>query len=270
MPTLNFLESTRFTGTLIGNGDSVSVAFQVSIDSCGVLNLEFEPLPFTDPGWRIIRWPRPGRNVRYLQLEGTSATGDQIHSNTFYLTSFNRGYGATENTIQYCGECQQAEIERDLASTVQHSQLIWHLRQFEALGPLRRDTNFARVVASGSEARNNPKELTGYIAIEALDKGEDETWWEQSEKLVDHVARVMSLARATYLSPPIERRTQGTTEILKIRNIEIGERPFLTPFHRHNLQQIFDRACDSYTDVSTILKSLDPALQWLFSTGRLR
>ena len=261
---MNFVECIRFNGNLIGCGERVPVVFDMQVDRCGKLNLHFEPLT-SRAGMRIINWPRPGRNVEYLDLEGTSSTGEQLYSDSFYMTSFESSSDVTEGTtIKFFGRCAQAKLLRGMQAPSPHKQLIWYLRQFETFGPMRRDTAFGRVRASGAQPSDNSKHLTGHIAIEAPDDT-DEGWWEQSDKLLDHITRVLSLARGTYLRPIVERRVQGSTDIFKVSELDLGENPFLSPFHPQNLQPIFDCACDSFAELAVVMKSLDPAIQWLLA-----
>jgi len=214
---------------------------------------------------RIVKWPRPGRNVEYLELEGTGSSGEKFSSDNFYMTSFKHSSDATEGTIiQFFGRCAQASLLREMQIPSPRKQLIWYLRQFEAFGRLRRDTAFGRISASGARPSDNPKHLTGQIVIEALDDT-DEGWWEQSDQLLDHVTRIMSLARGTYLRPIIERRVHGSTEIFKVLELDVGEKPFLSPFHPQNLRPIFDCACDGFAALAGAMKSLDPAIQWLLA-----
>ena len=259
-----FFERTRFAGTLSGHGASISMGFYASIDSLGVLRLELDRIPFSREAYALCVDQRPGTNVDLIALEGRSEAGHVFRSDSFHISSFSHGseLGAE---LSYQGDCQDAELElpRRLHRENRSDARVWRVRQFRTFRHMTRDTELGRMVIGGPRQDREAQEPNGYIAVYRPDGDSSESWWQDSDRLLTHMARVLSFACDTYLRPLIEERYEDDRITVRVARQGRASGPFMAPFHELHMDPIFACACEAYFSRYEAVEDLDAAIRWV-------
>ena len=259
-----FFERTRFEGTLSGHGASIPMGFYASIDPLGVLRLELDRIPFSPEAYALRVDQRPGMNVDLIALEGRSEAGHVFWSDSFHIASFGHGseLGAE---LSYQGDCQEAELELPRRSRRENrgDARVWRVRQFRTFRHMTRDTELGRMAIGGPRQDREAQEPNGYIAVYRPDGDSSESWWQDSERLLTHVARVLSFACDTYLRAVIEERYEGDRITVRVARQGRASGPFMAPFHELHMDPIFACACDAYFTRHDAVEDLDAAIRWL-------
>lgn len=242
----------------------MDLGFDVSVDELGVLHLSFDRMPFSRDAYALRVNPRPGTPVDLLNLEGRSEAGHTFLSDSFHITQFSHGSQVGQE-LSYQGLCHDAEIGLPPGERHEEHQdaRVWLVRQFRTFRRLARETPLGRVVIGGPRQDQDAQEPAGFLAIYRPDGDTSTEWWAESDRLLEHIARVLSFACDTYLRPVIDQRftAEGTT----VRMIRQGRAapPFKAPFHELHMEPIFRCACDSYYTRHAEIEDLDAAIRWL-------
>jgi len=258
------LEPTRFEGTLSGHGVRIPVGFTAAIDDLGELQLELDRLPFSREAHALRVNQRPGSAVDLIELEGRSDGGHRFRSDSFHIARYSHS-SAPGQELSYQGDCFDAEIvlPRPDASLERHDLRIWHVRQFRTFRRIARDTPLGRVVIGGPRQDREAQEPNGFLALYAPDGGGDDAWWGEGERFLTHLARVLSFACDTYLSPVIEEQYRGDHVAVRVARQGRAAAPFMAPFHELNMEPILACACDSYSSRHDQVAEIDAAIRWL-------
>jgi len=255
-----FLKRRRFEGTLSGHGSSVPVGFDAWIDGLGALHVKLDTMDYSPEVGALSIDQRPGTPVDLLELEGVSEDDHRLRSDSFSITHRNHG-----SVYEIQGDCYDAEIElpADRRHDTSHDTRAWRVRQLSTFRVLARDTPLGRVIIRGPQYDRSSQDPGSAIAIHRPQGDTNADWWAESERLITHVARVLSFAADTYLRPVNEERYDGGT--VKVRVVRQGPAspPFMAPFLFLHMQQIFDLACASYFDRYEKIEQLDAAIRWL-------
>ena len=257
-------EATRFQGALSGNGHSISIGFDAHVDHMGVLQLKLDRIPFSAEAFALHIDGPPGTPVALLTLDGTSETGQEFHSDSFCINQFQHMLGES-NELNYSGECFEAELKLPVsAGRKPHGDArVWLVRQLRTLRPLNHATLLGRVVISGPSQNADTQAANGLIAVYRLDDDVRDAWWADSERLLSHVARVLSFAYDIYLQPLIDQRYEANHVTVRIIRHGRAVPPYMAPFHELNMGPIFACACESYFTRQPEIEQLDPAIRWL-------
>lgn len=259
-----FFELTRFEGSLSGHGSTVPVSFTASVDDQGVLRLELDRMPYSRDADALDVHVRPTKPVDLLRLAGTSVAGHEIRSETFHLTHV--GHGSEVGCeLNFQGDCYDAELilPRDDRPGDRNDARVWLVRQFRTFRRLQCDTELGRVIVGGPRQDREAQEPSGFLAVHRPKGKTDANWWVESERLLSHVARVLSFACDTYLRPVIEQRDDAGQVTLRIAHQGRASAPFMAPFHDLHMQPIFDCACASFFSRHFEMEQLDAAIRWL-------
>ncbi|WP_444609304.1 hypothetical protein [Blastomonas fulva] len=255
-----FFARTRFEGSLSGHGSTIPVGFDAWIDELGVLHLQLDTMAYSPEAGALSIHQPPGSSVDLLELTGTSAEGHRLISNSFCITHLRHG---SEYELQ--GDCYDVEIAfpQNPGQDTSHDTRAWRVRQLSTFRPIARDTPLGRMVIGGPQQGQGSQDPNGFIAIHRPEGDTNENWWEESDRLLTHVARVLSFASDTYLRPIIEERYDKGRVTVRVARQGRASSPYMAPFHFLNMQPIFDCACQSYFDRYAEIEQLDAAIRWL-------
>lgn len=259
-----FFETTRFRGTLSGHGSSIPIDFDATVDDLGVLQLNLDRIPFSQEAYALHVDQRPGTPVDLTTLEGRSDAGHLFRSDSFHIAHFSHGSQPGQE-LSYQGDCSDARLELPPAEEParRRDARVWLVRQFRTFRGIARETPLGRVVVGGPRQERDAQEPNGFIAVHRPEHDATDDWWTESERLLTHIARVLSLACDTYLRPVIEQcfHSGGTT--VRIAKQGRASAPFMAPFHELHMEPIFARACGSYFNRHEPIEDLDAAIRWI-------
>ena len=259
-----FFETVRFEGTLSGHGSSIPAGFDLTIDDLGVLQLSLDRMAFSPEAYALYVNGRPGTPVDLIALAGRSAAGHVFRSDSFHIAHFSHGSQPGEE-LSYQGDCYDAELDFPLGGEREPrlDSRVWRLRQFRTFRGISHDTPLGRVVIGGPRQDQDAQEPSGFIAVHRPETGSCEEWWAESDRLLTHIARVLSFACDTYLRPVLEERFYSEGLTVRIARQGRASAPFMAPFHELHMEPIFACACDSYFTRHDAIEQLDAAIRWM-------
>ena len=257
-------EATRFQGALSGNGRSIPIGFDAHVDHMGVLQLKLDRIPFSAEAFALRIDGPPGTPVALLTLDGTCETGQEFHSDSFCVNHYHHGSEAGIE-LSYQGECFGAELKipRPAIPEPDPDARVWRVRQLKTFPPNEHTTSLGRFVISGPIQDADAQAPTGSIAIFRPQGNGSDTWWADGERLLAHVARVLSFACDSYLRPVVDLRYEANQLTVRIIRHGRAVEPCMAPFHMLNMGPIFACACESYFTRQSEIEQLDPAIRWL-------
>lgn len=256
------LDVIRFEGALSGHGSTHPVGFTAMVDDDGLLQLVLDPLPYSREAHDLFHSPEPTEPLDYITLEGVAADGTHFHSNAFGILHF--GHGSTEGReLDFQGYCSTADIIRTPTQPRDQSSRLWLFRKLSTIHRLAHDHPFGRVVIGGTDRSADSQRPDGFLHVMHPSGEADEAWWEESERFLLHVSRVLSLACDSYLLPVIERHFHGTEDRLRIVRRGRAGAPYMAPFSFLHMGPIFTHACASYPALRDQIAEVDPAIRWL-------
>lgn len=258
-----YLDTVPFQGTLSGHGQSVDVTFTATIDNDGRLGVQLERLPFARTTLELHQQQEPGEPLDLLSLSGQSETGWSFHSDTFSITHFGHGSEPGQE-LDFQGSCGLAELSRPLSKKIPRSRRVWFVRQLRAVHALQAQTPLGQVIAGGPhDLAQDSQQPSGAIQITHPTGEGDDAWWEETERFMIHLARILSFACGSYLVPVMEQRQHQDRLHWRVVKRARAAAPFLPPFGLLYLEPIFQRACESYPELADQVAQLDPAIRWL-------
>ncbi|MDO6414374.1 hypothetical protein Q4F19_08275 [Sphingomonas sp. BIUV-7] len=253
MPILNPI---RFHGTLSSPGAVASVDFDAGIDDDGNLTMVLDPITPARAATPFVPQGRPLDDQSIFTLVGTSDDGWRFSSETFHLSRWSRPEGRAE--IE--GSCGLAEFSRD-ARADHNDMRAWFFRKLATIHGIERQTPLGRLVFTGYRegADQAPQAI---LAIHA-NGSESQSWWDQSERFLIHLERVLSLACDVYLVPIYEQRVRDGVMTLRVVQRGRTSLPYMAPFDLLFMRQIFDCAVRSFEERPEAIERLDPAIRWM-------
>jgi len=258
-----YLDTIRFEGRLAGHGRSADVGFDVRIDDDGKLDVRLDRLPFARATLDLHRQQAPGDAMDLITLSGESGTGWNFHSDSFSITHFGHG-SEPGRELEFQGSCGLAELSRATDKEASRSRRLWFVRQLRAVHALRAETPLGQVIAGGPhDLARDSQQPSGAIQITHPGGEADEAWWEETERFMIHLARVMSFGCGSYLLPVMEQRVDRDRLVWRVVKRGRAPAPFLAPFSELCLEPVFRRACESYPVLADQVELLDPAIRWL-------
>jgi hypothetical protein len=259
-----FFDTTRFQGTLSGHGSTVPIGFDVTVDDLGALQLNLDRLPFSREAYALHVNGRPGTPIDLIAIEGRSEAGHAFRSDSFHIGQFNHGSQPGQE-LSFQGGCFDADLTLPADGDRDHRRdaRVWLVRQLRTFRRIARETPLGRVTIGGPRQDRDNQSPDGFIAVHRPEGDQREDWWPESEKLLTHVARVLSFACDTYLRPVIEERYTADGVTVRIVCQSRASGPFMAPFHELHMEPIFARACDSYFDRHDMIEDLDAAIRWM-------
>lgn len=253
------LAPIQFHGEIQANRVKTPVSFKASIDDRGALRLNFDPIVPSEDVYRAMSGSLfVGERIEPALLSGMGPAGPSFSSDSLFFGSWQH----EPDKLKFDANCAMADIRLQLEKPVARPRLTWHLRQFQALGPMQATTAVGHVGAQGLSLDADSQKLSGSLAIEAASADHHEHWWDDAERTIDHVARVLSFATGRHLEPYVESRAIGTDMYVRVWSRADAQPALSTPFYFLNLGPIFSAACSSESTCGAALKELDAAVQW--------
>ncbi|ATY34913.1 hypothetical protein [Sphingomonas psychrotolerans] len=250
------LDPIRFQGTLSQADADVSVGFTAGIDDDGNLTIALDPITPARAATPFVPRDRPLDNQSSLRLEGASDDGWRFSSETFHLHRWSH----PEGRVEIEGGCGLAEFSRDVR--VDHNDMrAWFFRKLATIHGIERQTPLGRLVFTGYR-EGTDQEPRAVLAIHARGS-ESQSWWDQSERFLIHLERVLSLACDVYLVPIYEQRVRGGVMTLRVVQRGRTSAPYMAPFDLLFMWQIFDCAVCAFEERPEAIERLDPAIRWM-------
>lgn len=250
------LDPIEFDGSIERPGVTVAVRFTATIDDNGELRLSFEPIEPSCAAALIIPDQRVLTPLEPLMLRGQAAGQWTFESATFYIDRWSR----LPDHVEITGSCGVADLGHP-AKPGHHDACAWFFRKLAAIHPIWSKDGSRTIVLKGYRDGAD-QQLVSLLAVESTGQ-EDEAWWRETESLLNHLRRVLSIACDVYLLPVIEQRHRAGRYTLRVAQRSRAPVPFMPPFRDLFMEEIFGIAILSYDDHAADVIRLEPAIRWL-------
>lgn len=250
------LDPIRFQGWFSRGTSEAAASFTAGIDDDGALILTVDPIvPASSAGF-LAPHGEPLQPEAPLSLRGTSEDDWRFSSDTVHISRWSH----PEGRVEVRADCGLAEISRN--TRPDHRDMrAWFFRKLATIHGMERRTALGRLVFRGYR-EGADQEPAAVLAIHA-ERQEEQAWWDESERFLIHLARVLSFACGVYLLPVYEQRVRAG--VMTLTTVQRGRTPspYLPPFDMLFMEQIFGCALRSFEARPETLERLDPAIRWL-------
>ncbi|MDQ1159546.1 hypothetical protein QE385_003943 [Sphingomonas sp. SORGH_AS 950] len=254
MPILNPI---RFDGTLSIRDHAVPIAFRAGMDDDGGLTLALDPIQPARAGTPFHVEGEPLQAQAACSLDGRSDDGWRFASDTLYVTSWRR---PPNDRVEIEADCSIASFSRDVPTDHQDLR-AWYFRKLGTIRGIERQTRLGRLVFTGYTQR--PMQVPA--AVIAIHAGAQERagWWEESERFLIHLARVLSFASDVYALPVYEQSVRHGVMTLRVIRRGPAPSPYMPPFDALFMDQIFACAVRIFDERPGVIEQLEPAIRWM-------
>ncbi len=254
MPTL---DPIRFEGTLVQGVHVVPISFEAGIDDDGGLMLSLDAIRPARTGLPFHPQGRPLQNQTYCSLTGSAASGWRFATETLHVTSWRH---PPDDRVELTAGCSLAEFSCDVADDHQDLR-AWYIRKLGTFHGMTRQTRLGRLVFTGRAER--PSQAPS--AVIAIHAGAQElpSWWDDSERFLIHLSRVLSFAGDVYALPVYEQSVRRGVRTLRVVRRGPAPTPYMPPFDQLFMEQIFATAIASFDERPEAIERLDPAIRWM-------
>lgn len=251
------LDPIRFDGTLALNDHSVPIGFEAGMDDDGGLTLTLDPIRPARAGVTFHPHGEALQNQVRCTLTGRANAGWRFASDAFYVARWRH---PPDDQVELAGDCSLASFSRDVAADHQDLR-AWYLRKLGTFHGMERETRLGRLVFTGHTER--PTQAPS--AVIALHAGAQELpgWWEESERFLIHLSRVLSLASDVYALPVYEQSIRHGVMTLSVVRRSPASTPYMPPFDTLFMDQIFGTAIATFEERADVVERFDPAIRWL-------
>ena len=159
--------------------------------------------------------------------------------------------------------CGKSELRYKLTTPTERPVLRMRLKGFENFGSLHDECRLGRLVMSGQHSVDDKNAVTGSVVVESISVPDDVAVWRaDTEKLLEHIRRIMSLAASSLLRAPIFEFFCGDdVEVVMWSQIRQESSAFRV-VHFLAQEAIFEAAIKSFFDPPVVVKNLFFAIEW--------
>jgi hypothetical protein len=256
----------RFRGTLGIDEHLMPVAFKARIGRDGEVELDLHAFRISKATWFVReRWNGDSRALAEFTLVGTAVDGLHFHSDSIAFTKLGERFSgvSSRHWSKPRGECGKAIFSRKLETPAERTVLQLHLKGFECFRTLYAECPLGKVQIAGATTLKEVDELSGWILIEASEPPSDgRAWRAETEKLVEHLRRVLSFAASTLLQAPVLEVVDGDCHEIEVLSQTRQYAAVMRVFHKLNLQPVLDAAIASFFNPVIEAKNLFFAIEW--------
>jgi len=258
-------EFNSFDGHLQVNGSTIKLTFLVRIDPAGEVEFDFGTIALTSETKFIMDfWHNTGAKVKCYSLSGKSADEIEFNTDNLYFNSI--GHSSSKESgscMSPKGGCSRAKFRRKLSEPVSMPIIRMHVKGFRNFRQLKSKCNLGTITMVGKSSIEEPDMITGYIEVFPDNEPSDlSAWRTESDKLLEHVRRVMSFASAAVLQVPIiEYFSDNSLEIHALSQVSQTSAS-MRIIHFLNQQPVFDSVVLSFFNPPIKVKNLFFAIEW--------
>lgn len=258
-------EFKTFSGYLQANGSEIAITFSARIDQAGEVEFDFVPFALTkDTKFIMDHWYSERSKLKCYSLYGKSEDGFDFKTNNLYFSSLGPfSSKETGSLMNPKGRCSTANISRKLSETISKPIIRLYVKGFQNFRQLKSICPLGTVKMNGKGSIDEFDTITGYIEISPeIEPTSFSNWRIESDKLLEHIRRVMSFASASVLQAPIIEYYSGNDlEVATLSQVSQKSSPMRT-IHFLNQQPVFDSAVMSFFNPPIQIKNLFFAIEW--------
>jgi hypothetical protein len=257
-------ESKLFKGPFSLGSQSVEAEVRVGIDETGVLKFDFTPIALSAQSRFIMNaWHDSKSDIAHFSFRGAAEDGTRFETEHLFFSGLSMPDDANGTRLVPTAQCQKGVLRYALKESAKEPAIRMRLKGFRNFGSLKAECPLGKVAMNGPHEIGNEDAVTGTMAIQASETPSDVgAWRAESEKLLEHIRRVMSLAASSFLRAPVSEFFSGDEVEVTVWS-ETRQRPSSMPIVHFLAQHgIFAAAVRSYFSPPIIVKHLFFAIEW--------
>lgn len=263
-------EPKLFSGPFSLGADAVEASADIHIDSSGELVFEFSPIPCTAQSDFIsAAWHRESSDVVHFSFKATAENGARFETEHLIFSSLGMASDAAGTRFTPEARCAKGVLRYALKEPFPLPALRMRLKGFRNFGSLHAECALGRLEMNGPhEAGDEDDAADGWLVVQAGDPPSDAALWRaDSEKLLEHIRRIMSFATASLLRAPITEYIAGTESEVTVFSQTRQRSGVMPVFHFLAHDGIFAAAVRSYFSPPIVVKHLFFAIEWFAMEG---
>jgi hypothetical protein len=271
MPTASPEKKTKlaepklFSGTFSLGKDAVEASAVIHIDSSGELVFDFSPIPYTTQSQFILAaWHTESSDIVHFSFKAAAEDGARFETEHLFFSSLGMPSDAGGTRLAPEARCKKGILRYSLKEPFPLPALRMRLKGFRNFGSLHAECALGRVAMNGPHETNDEDDAAdGWLVVQAVEPPPDTAQWRaDSEKLLEHVRRIMSLATASFLRAPIVEYIAGTVSEVTVWSQTRQTAAGMAVFHFLAQDGIFAAAVSSYFSPPIVVKHLFFAIEW--------
>ena len=258
-------EPKLFSGTFSLGTDTVEASAVIHIDSSGELVFKFSPIHYTAQSQFIsVAWHNESSDIEHFSFKAVAEGGARFETDHLFFSSLGMPADGAGTRLIPEARCQKAVLRFALNEPVPLPALRMRLKGFRNFGSLHAECALGRVAMDGPhEAHDEDDAADSWLVIQAAEPPPDAAQWRaESEKLLEHVRRIMSFATASLLRVPIIEYIAGTESEVTVWSQTRQQSAGMAVFHFLAHDAIFAAAVRSYFSPPIAVKHLFFAIEW--------
>ncbi len=257
------LPPERFDGHIVISDRHIAIRLSANADQSGRLNLYVDPISISDSSGGTLELMRsighPGNMIDEFRLECESSDGKRLTSDRAYLV----GYNHNSEGLHIQLRTAEARLSTTARETHDRPALCISLLGFECFPPVHVTTELGAVVARGATRTTATNEITGTIAIQAIDDNTSTNWRHEVEHLLKHLRLVLGFARGAPLPVPLTEFYDGDYVEVSFYEVGGGHPSQMPPLPHLNLGPIVSTAIAHVDIVEDYREMFETAIGWL-------
>jgi hypothetical protein len=257
-------EPKLFSGTFSLGADAVEASAVIHINSSGELVFDFSPIPYTAQSQFIsAAWHNESSDIVHFSFKAVAEDGARFETEHLFFSSLGMSSDATGTRLTPEARCQKGIFRYALKQPVPLPALRMRLKGFRNLGSLHAECALGQVAMNGPHEANDDDAANGWLVVQAAEPPPDMAQWRvDSEKLLEHVRRIMSFATASFLRAPIVEYIAGTESEVTVWSQTRQRGAGMAVFHFLAHDAIFAAAVRSHFSPPIVVKHLFFAIEW--------
>jgi hypothetical protein len=258
-------EPKLFSGTFSLGVESVDASATISIDSSGELVLKFVPIPLSAQSrFILMAWHDDKSDIVHFSFKAVAEDGARFETEHLFFSSLGTASDAAGARLTPEARCQKAVFRYALKEAVVLPVLRMRLTGFRNFGSLHAECALGRVAMNGPHDTSEEDDAAdGWLVVQAAKTPADATQWRsESEKLLDHVRRIMSFAASALLRAPIIEYIAGTESEVTVWSQTRQRSSAIAIVHFLAHDAIFAAAVRSHFSPPIVVKHLFFAIEW--------
>lgn len=251
------LDPVRFDGSLSTGDHVVPTSFTAGIDDVGGLTLAIDAIRPGRAGTPFAPEGEPLQAQASCSLTGRSKSGWRFASDTLYVTRWRH---PPDDSVEIEADCGLATFSKDVRRGHQDLR-AWYFRKIGTFHGIEHQTRLGRLVFTGFAERPG-QAPSAVLAIHAGGQ-EHPGWWDESERFLIHLSRVLSFASDVYALPVYEHSVRHDIMTLRVVRRGPAPSPYMPPFDALFMNQIFARAVETFDECPGTIEELEPAIRWM-------
>lgn len=259
-----------FSGAFSLGSESIEASATISIDASGKLVFAFAPIPLSAQSrFIMMAWYGGGSDIVHFSFKAIAEDGARFETEHLFFSSLGNTSDAAGTRMTPEARCAKGILRYPLKEPIPLPALRMRLKGFRNFGSLHAECALGRMEMNGPHDTTDEDDAAdGWLTIQAAEPPLDASQWRaDSEKLLEHVRRIMSFATASLLRAPVVEYISGIESEVTVWSQTRQRSGVMPVFHFLAHDAIFAAAIRSYFSPPIAVKHLFFAIEWFTMEG---